>query len=68
MRFDIRADRQDATKSSEEEMNNYYPTNTRVKYQGDFWTVLDHAEFVTIVNERTGRRIEVMADLLEVCR
>ncbi len=47
---------------------NYYPTNTRVKYQGDFWTVLDHAEFVTIVNERTGRLLQVMADLLEVAK
>lgn len=47
---------------------NYLPTNTRVKYQGDFWTVLDHAEYVTIVNERTGRLITVMADLLEIAQ
>jgi predicted component of type VI protein secretion system len=47
---------------------NYYPTNCRVRYQDDTWIVLDHADYVTIVNERTGRRIEVMADLLEVAR
>jgi len=44
----------------------YFPPNTRVRYQGDFWTVLGQAEFVTIINERTGRWIQVMADLLEV--
>jgi len=46
----------------------YWPINTRVLYQGDFWTVLDQAEYVTIVNERTGRRIEVLEDLLEIAR
>ena len=40
----------------------------RVLYQGDFWTVLDQAEYVTIVNERSGRVIQVLEDLLEIAR
>ena len=46
----------------------YFPPNTRVRYQGDFWTVLGQGEYVTVVNERSGRLLAVMADLLEIAR
>lgn len=46
-----------------------WPTNTRVRYLGETWNVLGQgAQYVVIVNERTGRLLEVMPDLLEVCR
>ena len=53
-------------KRGDEMSDRYFPPNTRVRYQGDFWTVLGQGEYVTIVNERSGRLLAVMADLLEV--
>jgi len=46
-----------------------YPPNIRIEYLDDYWTVLgSNDQFVTIMNERTGRLLQVMPDLLEVCR
>ena len=46
-----------------------WPVNARVRYLGETWNVLgQNDQYVTIINERTGRLLEVMPDLLEVAK